>query len=78
MIHPFLPDLSKSSLEELQEKVNTLTKNLTFAYRTGNSSLIGQLNMVLDGYRTEIAKRLDDLYKKQNLGKQVNINKDSV
>ena len=78
MIHPFLPDLSTSSLEELQEKVNALTKNLTFAYRTGNSAMIGQLNMILEGYKTEIAKRLDDLYKKQNMGSQVNIKKESL
>jgi hypothetical protein len=77
MIHPFLPDLSSMSLEELQEKSSTLTQNLTFAYRMGNTALIQQVTMILEGYRTEISKRLDDLYKKQNLGNQVNIKKDS-
>lgn len=77
MIHPFLPDLSTMSLEELQEKSSKLTQNLTFAYRMGNTALIQQVNMVLEGYKTEISKRLDDLYKKQNLGNQVNIKKES-
>lgn len=77
MIHPFLPDLSKLSLEELQEKSSTLTTNLTFAYRMGNTALIQQLTMVLEGYKTEISSRLDDLYKRQNLKNQVNISKDS-
>ena len=75
MIHPFLPDLSEMSLEQLQEKANTLNSNLTFAYRMGNTAMIQQLTMIVEGYRTEIAKRLDDLYKKQNLQNQVNVSR---
>lgn len=77
MQHPFINDLSGKTLDELQHSIMELTKNLTFAYRTGNSSLIYQLQMVLESYKAESAKRLDDLYKKQNVTDRINISKDN-
>lgn len=77
MIHPFLPDLSEKTLEELQTTSSDLTGKLTFAYRTGNSALIQQLTMVMEGYKAEISKRLDDLYSRQNLKTQVKVTKDT-
>jgi hypothetical protein len=73
MIHPFMPDLSNKSTDELQTTMSDLTGKLTFAYRTSNTALVGQLQMVIEGYRTEINKRLDDLYRKQKLENQVSI-----
>ena len=71
MGHPFISDLSDKSLDELQTTISTLMPKLTFAYRSQNSSLIHQLHMVLDSYRSEYNKRMDELMKKQQL--QINI-----
>lgn len=75
MQHPFVGDLSALSLDELQAKIQELTKNLTFVYRTGNQNLVNQLNMVLESYKAEASKRLDAMYKKQNIQDRINIQK---
>lgn len=75
MQHPFIGDLSDLTLEQVQEKVQTLSKNLTFAYRTGNQNMVNQINMILESYKAEAAKRLDSLYKRQNVQTNVNIEK---
>jgi hypothetical protein len=75
MQHPFVGDLSALSLDELQAKIQELTKNLTFVYRTGNQNLVNQLHMVLDSYKAEASKRLDAMYKKQNIQDRINIQK---
>ena len=73
MGHPFINDLSGKTLEELQESIASLTNKLTFAHRTGNGPLIHQINMVLDSYRTESSKKMDEIFKKQNIQTNVNI-----
>lgn len=75
MQHPFIGDLSELTLEQVQEKIQTLSKNLTFAYRTGNQNMVNQLNMILESYKSEATKRLDALYKRQNVPNNVNIEK---
>jgi hypothetical protein len=74
--HPFINDLSNKSLEELQEAVTSLSNKLTFAYRTGNGPLIHQLQMVIESYRAEASKKLDEVLKKQNIQTKVNIQKE--
>lgn len=76
MQHPFLPDLSGKSLEDLQETISGLTKKLTFAYRTSNRHLINQLNMVLEGYKNQYMKKMDEVFSKQNLGTHINVESD--
>jgi hypothetical protein len=73
MQHPFINDLSNKSLDELQSTINDLTKKLNFVYRTQNSPMIQQLHMVIESYKTEYAKRIDEVYKKQNLSNKINI-----
>ena len=48
-----------------------------FANRTNNQHLANQIQMVLNSYNNEFKKRMDELYKKQNIDKQ-NINKQNV
>ena len=72
-MHPFITDLSDKSLEEIQADITKLTGNLNFVYRTQNHALIQQLSMVLDSYKAEANKRIDELYKKQNLKNNINI-----
>lgn len=73
MQHPFIGDLSEKSLEDLTNTIQTLNQRLNFVYRTQNQALIQQLQMALESYRTEYAKRMDELYKKQNLDNRINV-----
>jgi hypothetical protein len=75
MEHPFMPDISDKTVDELQASMNDLTKKLTFAHRMGQSFMINQIQMVLEGYKTEYAKRMDELYKKQNIQNNIQITK---
>lgn len=77
MRHPFIADLSDKSLEELQATISTLMGKLTFAHRTGNASLIHQLQMAIDTYKSEYSKKMDELMGKQKIKTKVNIEKDS-
>lgn len=78
MEHPFIKqnDLKGLSLEELQEKMSTLTQNLTFAYRTGNGPIIQQLQMMLESYKAQYQARMDELFEKQNIKSKINIETD--
>jgi len=75
MEHPFMPDISDKTVDELQASMNDLTSKLTFAHRMGQSFMINQIQMVLEGYKTEYAKRMDELYKKQNIQNNIQITK---
>ena len=77
MQHPFISDLSDKSLEDLEKTISDLTKKLTFVYRMQNQPMIQQMHMVLESYKTEYAKRIDDMYKKQNLGSKIQVSKDN-
>lgn len=77
MQHPFINDLSDKTIDELQNTINDLTKKLNFVYRSQNGPMINQMLMVLDSYKTEYTKRMDEIYKKQNLNNKINISKDT-
>jgi hypothetical protein len=67
MGHPLTPDLSKLNLDELNAKYGELLKRVTFAYRTGNSDMVYQLQLLMEDYQNEIqvrnAKALEDMEK---------------
>lgn len=73
MEHPFIHDLSDKSLEELQDAISSLNQKLTFAYRTGNQPLVHQINMVLESYKNQQRKKMDEIFAKQKLNTQINI-----
>jgi tRNA(Ile2) C34 agmatinyltransferase TiaS len=75
MEHPFINDLSQKSLDELQEAITSLNNKLTFAFRTGNGPLIHQIQMVLESYRNQHKKKMDEIFAKQKLSNQINIDK---
>lgn len=78
MEHPFLSSqsLQDKTLEELQSKITDLNNKLSFAYRTGNRPLINQLHMVLESYRNQSSKKMDEMLEKQNIKSNVNIQKE--
>ncbi len=67
-MHPLNSDLSQLSDADLHKKFNELNNRLTQAYRIGPVSIVGQLQMLIDDYRSEISNRnqkiLDDMSKK--------------
>ncbi len=78
MEHPFLSsaDLADKSIEEIQDAMSNLMNKLTFAYRTQNGPLIHQLQMVLESHRTQYFKKMDEVFAKQKLNNQINIQSD--
>jgi hypothetical protein len=76
--HPFLSstDLKDKSIEEIQDAMSNLMNKLTFAYRTQNGPLIHQLQMVLESHRTQYFKKMDEVFAKQKLNNQINIQSD--
>ena len=73
MEHPFIQDLSDLSLEELQTKLTDINNKLSYAYKTGNTSLISQINMVLESYRNAYNKKMDELIDKQKTKTKIDI-----
>jgi hypothetical protein len=73
MEHPFISDLSEKTSDDLQQTIQDLYGKLNFLYRTQNQPLINQMNMILETYKTEYNKRMDDVYKKQNIQNNIQI-----
>jgi hypothetical protein len=78
MEHPFLSskDLEDKTLEEIQDGMSSIMDKLTFAYRTQNGPLIHQLQMVLESHRTQYFRKMDEIFDKQKLNNQINIQSD--
>lgn len=73
MQHPFVEDLSDKSTDELAESINSLGTKLTFAYRMQKDQMAYQIQMVLESYKAEYQRRMDDIYKKRNLENQIRV-----
>ena len=75
MEHPFInkAELGTKTLEELQDTISSLNTKLTYAYRTGNSALIHQLQMVIESHRNQLSKKMDELFEKQKINTRINI-----
>jgi len=76
MEHPFIQDISGKNLEELQNTLSDLNSKLSFAYRMQNQPLVHQLQMVIESYKNQYNKKMDELIKKQNIQSAINIKKD--
>ena len=73
MKHPFINNLEEKSLDELQKNISDLTARLMQASRIRHPSLIPQIQMALESYKSEYNKRMDEIYKKQNLENKINV-----
>jgi len=76
MQHPFISGLSDKSLEDLSTSLTDLTKKLNFAMRMQNGPMIHQIQMVIESYKTEYNKKMDELMKKQNIKTAVKVEKE--
>lgn len=57
MGHPLTPDLSKLTMDELTKKNSELVSRMSYAYRIGQSDMIGQLQLLMQDYQEEINNR---------------------
>ena len=57
MLHPFTPDLTKLSIEELNKKYSELADRFVMASRWNNQPLLAQLRMLMQDYQEEIQNR---------------------
>jgi hypothetical protein len=78
MAHPLAPDLSGLTEDELHKKRAELQNRLMFSHRTGNADLVGQIQLLLQDYDTEIQirnqKMLEQISKaSKNFGNIINI-----
>lgn len=64
--HPLIGDLSVKTMEELEETIQKLNKNLTYVSRTRNQPLINQLLMTIETYRSEFKRRQDEIWNKKS------------
>jgi hypothetical protein len=57
MEHPFVGDLSHMSIDELIEKISSLSKAIAFTSRSGNYGMANQIQMALNSYRGELNRQ---------------------
>lgn len=56
-MHPLVSDLTELSNEELHKKYNELMQKMNQAYRSGPTSVIPQMQMILENYKYEMDAR---------------------
>jgi uncharacterized membrane protein (DUF106 family) len=56
-MHPLLGSLRELSDDDLQKKLSELNNRFMQAYRAGSSQMIPQLQMLIEDYRAEVARR---------------------
>jgi|TARA_B100001094_G_scaffold332037_1_gene402478 hypothetical protein len=66
MNHPLTPDLSQLSDSDLMKKQTELQKRMIYGHQTGNSNMIGQLELMLNDYRAESQRRDYKRYEEAN------------
>lgn len=71
-----MPDITDKNLDELQSSISDLSRKLSFAYRINNQGLINQLGMVIEGYRQEYTKKMDELFAKQKIDTRISVEKE--
>ena len=57
MSHPFMPDLNGKSLDELIKEMNDIYVKMRGCR---NPALLGQMQMVLQGYQEQYQKRMSE------------------
>jgi hypothetical protein len=64
MFYPLDHDLSSLKDQEIEEKIQNLTKKYHTAYKLGNPQLLTQISNFLTIYRDELSNRLQERSKK--------------
>jgi len=62
MEHPLINNIDHLTLEELQTRINELTKKLMYAQRSGNANLRMQVQMALDTFNNKYREKQQAIY----------------
>ena len=65
IMHPLSPSLGELSDDELQKKYGELQKRWAQAYRFGPTSVVPQLQMLIEDYQFEINRRSQKQFEEQ-------------
>lgn len=57
MEHPLISNIDHLNLDELQEKINELSRKLSMAHRSGNAHLRSQVQMALETYQNKFREK---------------------
>ncbi len=71
-MHPLVTDLSNLKDNEVESKISELTRKY---FATQNFELRNQISLVLDSYRTELAKRQAAAYEKMMSSRNKDLDK---
>lgn len=69
LTHPFISDLSQKTIDELAETITKLNKQMQYMYRLGKTDMVGQIQMAISSYKSEYARRQQEMWDKKNQGK---------
>ena len=64
MEHPLITDADTLSIDELQSRINDLSRKLGIAHRMQNAGLRHQIQMALETYQTQLQKKQQELLSK--------------
>lgn len=73
--HPFIEDIDEKSVEQLLDQLNKIDRNINFAMRNGNRSLVNQLLMAKNSYQTVYSRKMAEQLEKMKVTSGVNITK---
>jgi ElaB/YqjD/DUF883 family membrane-anchored ribosome-binding protein len=65
MEHPLISNIDHLTLDELQSRVNELTKKISIAHRMGNAHLRAQIGMALETYQNKLREKQQALWDQQ-------------
>ncbi len=65
-MHPLTPNLKELKDDELQKKFSELNTKLQQAYRFGNSSLVWQMQSLLEDFQNELSQRQQQALEEKN------------
>jgi len=58
MEHPLIQNIDHLTVDELQAKINDLGRKLSWAHRSGNHQLRGQIQMALETFNNKYREKL--------------------
>lgn len=66
MEHPLINNIDNLTIDELQSRVNELSKKLAIAQRTGNAFLVQQVRMALETFQNKYQEKLRAQWEEKN------------
>ena len=62
MEHPLISNIDHLNVDELQTKVNDLSRKLSWAQRSGNGQLYNQIQMAIESYKNKLYEKQNAMY----------------